>query len=180
MSRKWNTGFVLGAVGAVALAACTPKPETAPAPAAPAEAAPVEVAAATPAPLVAEGEAYRIEPDASEDIQSAASVVKVDFLENQDTMSVKLFGTAGGDPAANGLYTYLAFYMGPADDWEVYMIGDFIDYRVLSDAPGRVDLEIQESTMNEETGELGSLTRRLIVSWTLGSETAEISVTPAK
>lgn len=121
-------------------------------------------------------------PD-DEPLQSAASVTRVDFLEHQgEGMGVKLFGTAGGDPAMNGLYTQIAFFQSPADGWRVFRIGDFLDYRVLSDAPGRVDLEIHESTMSEATGEIGSRTRYVLVTWAPGADGAApdiVAVTPA-
>ena len=89
----------------------------------------------------------------------------------------------GGDPAMNGLYTHVAFFDSPAEGWRVFRIGDFLDYRVLSEAPGRVDLEINESTMDEATGNIGSRTRRIIVGWAVatdGSVPATVTVTPAQ
>jgi hypothetical protein len=113
----------------------------------------------------------------------AASVVQVDYLPNQNGAGAKLFGVAGGDPAMNGLYTYLAFYQNQAEGWRVFQLGDFLSYRVLYDAPGRVDLEIQESTMEASTGHIGSRTRHVIVGWTRSADGAPpmtISVTPAQ
>jgi len=142
----------------------------------------------TPAPaavtLTASGEATVLQAmPFEENMEWAASVTQVDFLENQgESGGVKLFGLAGGDPAMNGLYTQIAFYQSGGDGWLVFRIGDFLNYRVLSDAPGRVDLEIQESTMNAETSEIGSQTRHLIVTWTRGPDGAApdaIEVTPA-
>lgn len=134
--------------------------------------------------LTASGEAQMLAPEPDEEnMQWAASVTEVDFLENQgDGAGVKLFGLAGGDPAMNGLYTQIAFFQSPGDGWRVFRIGDFLDYRVLADSPGRVDLEIQESTLNADTGEIGSQTRHVIVTWTSGADGAApetISVTPA-
>ena len=137
----------------------------------------------TPA-LVAAGDAASIEPDGDSYLQWSASVVRVDYLENQGLQpTVKLFGTAGGDPAMNGLYTHLAVFAGVADGWRVFRIGDFLGYRVLADAPGRVDLEVQESVLNPANDEITSRTRRLIVTWTpAGPDGAPdaISVTPAR
>ena len=101
----------------------------------------------------------------------------------QGDRTVKMFGTAGGDPAMNGLYTHVAFFDSPAEGWRVFRIGDFLDYRVLSEAPGRVDLEINESVMDEATGNIGSRTRRVIVGWAVatdGSVPATVTVTPAQ
>jgi hypothetical protein len=157
-----------GLILAAALGACTPAAQ--------------ESQAATTA-LTAAGDPVEQAPETDSDsLQWAASVVRVDFLANQTGGGAKLFGTAGGDPAMNGLYAYIAFFQGPADGWRVFRLGDYLDYRVLSDAPGRVDLEIQESTMNGD-GEIGGRTFNVIVSWTRGADGAApdtVSVTPAR
>lgn len=116
--------------------------------------------------LVASGPATPLEVDAQDDLQWAASVVAMDELPAQPGSTVKLFGAAGGDPAMNGLQTFLAFYVSPADGWRVFRVGDFLGYRVIGEAPGRVDLEIDESTYDEAADEIGSRTRRVILSWT--------------
>ena len=112
-------------------------------------------------------------------LQWAAGVVRVDAIPGE---SAKLFGVAGGDPAMNGLQTYIAFFQSAGDGWVIYPIGDFLDYTVLSNANGRVDLDIQESTMDEATGNIGSRHRKIIVEWTQGADDAvptAVSVTPA-
>jgi hypothetical protein len=109
-----------------------------------------------------------VRPDSDDHLQWAASVVRIDDLRRQGGLTVKLFGTAGGDPAMNGLYTYLAFFESAADGWRVFRLGDFLSYRILSEAPGRVGLEVRESIMNERTGAIGTRARRLVVSWTAG------------
>lgn len=163
---------LMGLALAVALSACTfaasPSAERAePAVTLTAEGPPSDLSAEQPA----------------SELQWAASVVSVDFLENQaEGAGVKLFGAAGGDPAMNGLQTHIAFFENPAEGWVVFRLGDFLSYRVISDSPGRVDLEISESTMNAETGEIGSRTHFAIVTWTLGDDNAppqSVTVTPA-
>ncbi len=139
---------------------------------------------AAPVTLTASGEAQTLDAlPASDTLEWAASVVRVDFLDHQEgSADAKLFGLAGGDPAMNGLHTHLAFFRGPAESWQIFPVGDFLEYRVLADSPGRVDLEITESVMNNETGEIGSQTRHLIVTWTAapGGEAPEsITITPA-
>jgi hypothetical protein len=109
-----------------------------------------------------------IRPDADESLQSAASVVVINELRRQGNATAKLFGAAGGDPAMNGLNTFLAFYESPADGWRVFQVGDFLTYRILAESPGRVSLEVRESVMNERTGDIGSRVRRLLVTWTAG------------
>ena len=146
-------------------------------------AVPAEQAAPAAAPLTAAGPAATVQPDTDEGQQWAAAVVELTPLTHQGDRTVKLFGTAGGDPAMNGLYTHVAFFDSPAEGWRVFRIGDFLDYRVLSEAPGRVDLEIDESTMDQASGQIGSRTRRVIVGWVVatdGSATATVTVTPAQ
>lgn len=147
-------------------------------------AVPAEQAAPAPAaPLTAAGPAAVVQPDADPNQQWAASVVSLDPLKAQGDRTVKLFGTAGGDPAMNGLYTHVAFFDSPAEGWRVFRIGDFLDYRLLSESPGRVDLELTESTMDEASGAIGSRTRRVIVGWAVaadGSVPATVTVTPAR
>lgn len=135
------------------------------------------------APLTASGPAATLTPETDAALQQAAAVVRLDQLAGQGPLAAKLFGTAGGDPAMNGLYTHVAFFQDPAEGWRVFRIGDVLDYRILSQRPGRVDLELEESTMDEATGRIGSRTRRVIVGWPIaadGSAPAEVTVTPAQ
>lgn len=110
-----------------------------------------------------------VRPDPDENLQWAASVVQIDELRRQGGQTVKLFGTAGGDPAMNGLYTYLAFFESAGDGWRVFRLGDVLSYRIVSETPGRVALEVRESVMDERTGNIGTRARRLLVSWTPGT-----------
>jgi hypothetical protein len=171
--KSMRASFVL-LIASVALVACAPAAQ----PTAETQTPAVAVT------LTANGAASELQPlPADENMEWAASVVRVDMLANQQgAAGVKLFGLAGGDPAMNGLYTQIAFFQGPADGWRVFRIGDFLDYRVLADSPGRVDLEISESVMNDN-GDIGSQTRHVIVTWTPGADgaaPAAISVTPAQ
>ena len=141
-------------------------------------------AAAAPqaAPLTASGaaEPVPLAVDSDGSLMSAASVVRIDWVADN---GAKLFGTAGGDPAANGLYTYIAFFTEPRGEWVIYELGNILDYTVLSSSVGRVDLDIHESTMNDATGELGSRHRKVIVSWTEGVDggpPSGVVVTPAE
>jgi hypothetical protein len=135
------------------------------------------------APLAASGPPATLQPETDAALQQAAAVVRLDQLAGQGPLAAKLFGTAGGDPAMNGLYTHVAFFQNPAEGWRVFRIGDVVDYRILSQRPGRVDLELEESTMDEASGRIGSETRRVIVGWSIaadGSPPAEVTVTPAQ
>src|SRR5689334_3723467 len=87
------------------------------------------VAAPANGQAVAERGPVTMRPDDSEMLQDAATVVVVSQLEHQGDLGAKLFGAAAGDPAMNGLNTYLAFYMPPPENgWRVFEIGDFLSY----------------------------------------------------
>lgn len=103
----------------------------------------------------------------NENLQWAASVVQINDVPNQPSLSVKLFGVAGGDPAMNGLQTYIAFFAGPGDGWQIFEIGNFLSYRILSATAGRVNLQIQDNTIDSE-GVIGTRTRRVSLRWTPG------------
>ena len=168
-------------VAALSLAGCDAMPSvkattttTTEGPAAPAQAAPLTPSGAPETLTVAD------ESQTDNGLQWAASVVKSDDIPGE---SAKLFGVAGGDPAMNGLQTYIAFYQNPADGWAVYQIGDFLDYTVLSNANGRIDLDIHESTYDEASGNIGDRHRKIIVQWTQAADEAAptaVTVTPAQ
>ena len=131
------------------------------------------------APLTPSGAPQTLGPETDASLQTAASVVELTPLEGQNA---KLFGTAGGDPAMNGLYVHIAFYIDAAEGWRVFRIGDFLDYRVLRAAPGVVDLGLTESVMDSATQQIGSQKRRMIVGWTPGADGAAptaVTVTPS-
>lgn len=142
---------------AFALAACQPAAEKPAEPAAPApEAAAQPAAAATPS-----GPARTVaaEPD-SEDLAGAASVTDVHFVKDAD---VKLFSTAGGDPAINGLYTYLALFTAPEGWTRVFMIGDFNTWEVIEESPTRVVLKVSRSWIEEASGDVKTADEKLIL-----------------
>lgn len=140
-----------------------------------------EPAPSPAAPLTPAGTAQTVSPDASDaSVQAAANVVRIDPVSGDQA---KLFGIGGGDPAMNGLQTYIAFFASPAEGWTVFRIGDVLDYSVLSSSPGRVDLDLTESTYDQASGQIGSAHRRVIVQWTMGAgdtPPASVTVTPAQ
>jgi len=143
-----------------------------------------ETAATQAAPLTASGApvTLAVEEGSQSDngLQWAAGVVRVDEIPGE---SAKLFGVAGGDPAMNGLNTYIAFFQNPADGWAVYRIGDFLDYTILSNANGRVDLDIHESTYDEASGNIGDRHRKIVVQWTQAADDVvptAVTVTPGQ
>ena len=110
-----------------------------------------------------------LQAEAPEDnLQWAASVNSVDDL-TREPEATRVFGVSGGDPAMNGLYTYLAFYVDVGDGWRVFKIGDFLDYTIVSQRPGRLVLAINESVMDANTN-ISARRRRIEIRWTRGRD----------
>lgn len=116
-----------------------------------------------------------LSPSADDMLQWSAAVTEVHPMPNQ---GAKLFSTAGGDPALNGLYTYLALFQGAAEGWRVFQLGDFEGWRVLEEAPGRVLIEVRQSTLDPTTGQAVTATRRLNVAFDAAAPDS-VTVTPA-
>jgi hypothetical protein len=145
MTGYWRKALALSFLIAVAPAAAQPI----------ADAGPVTVQA--------------VDAEADENLQWAASVVVVNDLAHQGDLGGKLFGAAGGDPAMNGLNTFLAFFTTQDVGWRIFQIGDFLSYRIVRETPGRILLEVSESIMNAN-GDISARTRRLAVTWTAGPD----------
>lgn len=129
-------------------------------------------AAPVAAQPVADRGSATLRPEGTDaNLQWAASVTVVNDLRLQGDNTVKLFGTASGDPAMNGLYTHLAFFVDQDEGWRVFRIGDFLDYRVVTETRGRVVLAIHESVMDRRSN-ISSRRRQLIVTWTPGRDGA--------
>jgi hypothetical protein len=135
----------------------------------PVDATPVTPPAPTPTgpvqPLKPTGRGLPVKALPEPMLQISASVTEVAPLALQGERTVKLFGTAGGDPAMNGLYTYIAFFRSPADGWWVFQLGDFLSFTVLNEVPGQVDVEVEESVLDPDTGTIGSRKRRIIIAF---------------
>lgn len=138
----------------------------------PPAAAPSAVTPATPAlvpPLTPASKGLPVKALPGDELQTASDVVEMHSLDKQQGATVKLFGMAGGDPAMNGLHVFLAFYRSPAEGWWVYGLGDVLNFKILNEVPGQIDLEIEESTLDPATGTIGSKTRRAIVVFPVGA-----------
>lgn len=124
------------------------------------------------------GEPVTIEIAADDALQWAASVMQIHPMESQNA---KLFGVSGGDPAMNGLVTYLGLFAGPAEGWRVYRIGDFEEWTVSEEGRRRVVLDARESRMGED-GDIVTEDRRLIVEFRMGEDGGadRVTVTPAR
>lgn len=153
-------------------AACSPTQAPAPAEtAAPAEAAAV---AATPEPAKPSGPAKDIE--AEDDHFPEAYVTDVRHIKDAD---FKIFSTAGGDPAINGLYTYVARYNEDERGWtQVYMIGDFNEWEVVEESATRVVLKVSRSWVEQESGDIKTAEEKLILDLPADGATP-LKVTPA-
>jgi hypothetical protein len=160
------------AMAAFALAACSPQAEKPAEPAAPAAEAP---AAATVTPAQPSGPAKTIASASDDALLSAASVTDVHMVKDAD---IKLFSTAGGDPAINGLYTYLALFTAP-DGWDqIFMIGDFNSWEVIEESPSRVVLKVSRSWIEEGSGDIKTADEKLILDIPQ-DPAAPLTVTPA-
>lgn len=159
--------------GALLLAACQPAAEEAPATVVPAAAdapaAPVAVEPAKPS-----GPARAVE--AEDDHFPEAYVTDIHNIKDAD---FKIFSTAGGDPAINGLYTYLARYNDEERGWtQVYMLGDFNSWEVIEESPTRTVLKISRSWVEEGSGDIKTADEKLIIDLPATAETP-VTVTPA-
>jgi hypothetical protein len=112
-----------------------------------------------------------VEPDRDEYLQYAASVAQVHPLSHQGDASVSIFSTVGGDPAMNGEYVFLSFDISPAEGARIFKVGDVLEYRILSETPGRILLQVSENVMRDG-GEIGTESRRVAVTWRPGADGA--------
>lgn len=156
----------------MALSACQPAaeapPAESPAPAAPAAEAPAA------APAQPSGPAQMVE--AEDDHMPEAYVTDVHNIKDA---SFKIFSTAGGDPAVNGLYTYLARYNDDERGWtQVYMIGDFNSWEVIEESPARVVLKISRHELDSASGDIKTVEEKLIIDLPADA-ISPVSVTPA-
>lgn len=162
-------------MAALALAACQPAADEAAKPAAaqtPAS-APASEPAPSPEPAKASGPARTVE--AEDDHMPEAWVTDVHLINGAD---FKIFSTSGGDPAMNGLYTYLAAFT-PPDGWtRVYMLGDFNSWEVVEESPARAVLKISRHELDADSGDIRTVEEKLIIDLPATPETP-VTVTPA-
>ena len=180
-----SSGLAAAGLAALLLAACEPvepPPEgatTVPEDAAKAERQDREPVSPTPPAVktraTPSGPPVTVEVEEDEGAQWAASVMQIHPMESQNA---KVFATAGGDPAINGLYTYLGLFGGAAEGWRVFRIGDFESWRVIDEADGRIVLEVAESSINPDTGLSMTRRKRVIVRFN-ANRPENITVTPA-
>jgi hypothetical protein len=183
MIRPKSLAASVAALSVLALAACG-KPaapanesDTVPLPAPGAtQTAGAAPAAAPTAPAKPAGPAESLPLLDEEGTEWAASVTEVVWLPNIDC---KLFSTAGGDPAINGLYTHIAFPPeNNGEGWKVFRIGDFESWKVTEQGPGKVVLAVRVSRIDPSSGNPVTEDKKLIVNFTSG-ENPTVTVTPA-
>lgn len=147
----------------------------------PAETRPLHAQAT--APLVPNGPVAQVRATGDAGLQQAAQVSRLDDLTRQGDVRVKIFSTLSGDRALNGQRAHIAFFRSPAQGWRIFPIGEFLDYRIRSETPGRVDLEVEERWMDAASQRIMSRKRRMILAWRMGEEGAppeRVAITPAR
>lgn len=120
---------------------------------------------------VGSAEPATVAPDPGETLQVAAGVASLHHLSHQGELGGTIFSLVGGDPAMNGEYIILSFDVSPAEGSRNFRIGDVLEYHIVSEAPGRVLLQVRENVMRDG-GEIGERSRRVAVTWTLGPDGA--------
>jgi hypothetical protein len=115
-------------------------------------------------------------------VQDMAAAARNGDIPDQGGTIVRLFEEVQADSAMNGHFVHIAFMGRRADGWSVFDLGDFLDYRILSAAPRRVDLEIHENIANA-AGELSVRMRRMSITWPAlpdGARPELVTVTPIR
>lgn len=121
---------------------------------------------AQPRPVAPQPAGDTIQAEDQSEMQWAAAVASLKDLKRQGQGTVHFFGTVSGDPAMNGHQLFLSFFLSPAEGHRIFRIGDFLDYRVVSESPGRVVLAVRENTIDDRTTRIGVRNRRINLSWT--------------
>jgi len=163
---------LLSFVAALALVACGPKAapvkEAAPAPQSAAQPGPSDPAAKLAAATI---------PLETQDFDKELSVDQVVAIE----AGGKIFSTVGGDPAINGVYTFLAIPVeatdGPELSWKVFKIGDFNSWSLLEQDKTRVVLKVSHSIYDNAAGEVRTAEQRIAVALP-GPDAKSVSITP--
>lgn len=108
-----------------------------------------------------------------------ASVTDVRWIESSET-GAKIYSTAGGDPAINGLYTFLAVAGdSPDQGWRVFQIGDFNSWKIGEQTKDHIILEVSRSWVDQASGDIKTVEEKLKVPLVAPSAT-ELVVTPVK
>lgn len=158
----------------LALAACAPKPAASatssetPTPLPSLTVAPAE-APATPSGPATPVKAGKLDA-------SAAFVSDVKWLKSN--MGAKVFSVGAPDPEINGLLTYLGVFEGVGGGWRTYLLGNFSDWMIAEDAPGKVVVRVRREWVDPSTHDTRAAWEKLIVDVPT-PEAASTLVTPA-
>ncbi len=109
----------------------------------------------------------------SDELQEAASVSQ---LHAMPQLNAKVFSVSGGDPAVNGLVTYLALFAGSAEGWRSYPLGDYAEWRVVEAKAGRIVLAVRQDTAGPD-GNIVKRSRHVHVAfaWNDGAPPAAVA-----
>jgi hypothetical protein len=162
------TFISLAALTGLALAGCTP-------PAAKAPEAPAVAEAPAPAAVILAADGPAGTQASVPNMEREASVGDVFFMKENEA---KIFTTVGGDPAINGLYTYLAV-IGEEQEYTVYQLGDFNDVKVVSEKPGEIGLKISKSEVEQASGDIKTADHYLLITVPKPGDKT-VTITPAK
>jgi hypothetical protein len=110
---------------------------------------------------------------ADTELQEAAAVSQLHLLPEQNA---KVFSISGGDPAVNGLVTYLGLYISSAEGWRVYAIGDFAEWRLTEASKGRLVLTVRQDTAGPD-GDIQARDFRVIVAFDRNLQTPPPTIT---
>jgi hypothetical protein len=72
---------------------------------------------------------------------------------------------------------YLAFYHSPAEGFRIFPIGDFEEYRLVSQQPGRVVITVRQTSHTGGSNPFKTSARRLTITWPLRGETIPDTIT---
>jgi hypothetical protein len=108
-----------------------------------------------------------------------AYVTDVTWIESSET-GAKIYSTAGGDPAINGLYTFIAIASDePGGGWRVFQIGDFNSWKIGEQTKDHIILAVSRSWVDQASGDIKTVEEKLKVPLVAPSAT-EMVVTPVK
>lgn len=136
----------------------------------------------TPVSAKPSGPARVIAPSNNAGLQGAASVDSVQPL-NDHGYSAKLLNLTGGDPAANGNQLYLAFYVGPAEGWTIFLLGDFAGWELVEEGGRGLIFDTTSDIVGPDGDIVRGPNQRYIVTYAPGGPEAtapeSVSITPA-
>jgi hypothetical protein len=108
--------------------------------------------------------------------QEGAFVSQVVQLQ---TIDARIYGVVGGDPAINGVFTYLAVFDEPIDAPQVYRIGNFNEFELVSEQPGQATLLVSRSEVDQASGDVRTYAERLVIDIPVDASNPRLTVLAA-